>query len=126
MVAFGSSGPQLVADTGINGFTLQNGTPTILSWTAPNDGKMHRFTIFGILHCTVAETGGALNFNYEIPDGSSNPNTSMNAGGSAVGVFAAPGSTNDKLIQPGSTVLVQQTSALTAGAAVWWGQIWAI
>ena len=49
---------QLVATTGVNGFALQNGTPTILTWTPPNDGQVHRVLLIAQENVTVAETGG--------------------------------------------------------------------
>ena len=52
--------PRLVATTGVNGFMLQNATPNILSWTAPNDGNMHRLIVFATLHVTSSETGGKV------------------------------------------------------------------
>ena len=47
-----------VATTGPNGFALQNGTPTILEWTAPNDGKLHVVLTALLVVVTNPETGG--------------------------------------------------------------------
>jgi hypothetical protein len=118
--AFGA-GSQKVADTGPAGFALQNGTPAIpVSWTAPNDGQVHRATIICGLHITSPETGGAVQANTTLPDGTA-ANPQLFAGGGAAGVFAVSA---DRLVQAGSTVTLTQTSALSAGAALLWAQIW--
>lgn len=119
---FGAVPPlQLQATTGIGGFALQNATPTILSWTAPNDGNMHRFQIVGTLIVTSAETGGEVEILFTPPGGTQQAK-----------VFAspnvAPGTYNATIqagtIGPGTTVLLSQVTALTAGAASVTGEIW--
>jgi hypothetical protein len=117
---FSTLGLAKVADTGPNGFTLQNATPTILSWTAPNDGQAHTVIITSDLHVTTLEVGGQITFSVTFPDGSANAGVQVFAGGQAVGV---QGTIQGRLVQPGSTVTVQQASALTGGAAVSWHQI---
>jgi hypothetical protein len=112
---------QKVADTGISGFALQNGTPTILSFTVPNDGNPHTITFSAVKHVTVAETGGQIHFTFLTPDGASGTGTPFN-GGAGVGV-QIPGIAS-VVVQPGSTVSFVQSSALTAGASVVWIQAW--
>lgn len=111
----------LGASTGIAGFALQNATPNILSWTAPNDGLLHRVTCVEIKHCTVAETGGAVSMTFTGPDGSST-SVAVDAGGRGIGLFAS--STLDRLVQAGSTTTVAQSSALTAGTSLVWAELW--
>jgi hypothetical protein len=115
--------PGLVASTGIAGFNLQNATPGILTWNVPNDGALHRFMLTAIQHVTVAETGGAVTFSFTAPDGTAVNGVSAFAGGGGTGISAA---TTDRLVQAGTTVTLVQASALTAGAAILWAQIWGI
>ena len=99
----------------IAGFALQNGTPTIAEWTAPNDGNVHYVSVFGATAVTSAETGGAIKMTATAPNGTTG-NPSLDAGSNAVGLVAW--STHNLPVQPGSTTTVQQTSALTVGAAL--------
>ena len=115
---------QQVASTGLAGFALQNGTPNILTWAAPNDGQMHSLFILGMLRVTSAETGGAIASNGISPDGSTFVGFTNDAGGHAsAGHFEL--AALYVVVGPGSTFTLAQTSALTAGAAVLWAQIWA-
>lgn len=118
------TGLQLMATTGLAGFALQNATPTIQSWTAPNDGNLHRAQIFAVQHVVSTETGGGVQVVYTLPDGTvAAPHTAL-AGGAAAG----DGILQNNLcilVQAGTTVTVKQASALTAGAAVVWAEIWA-
>lgn len=102
-----------------NGFALQNGTPVILSWTAPNDGQLHRVSLFSTLDATSAETGGIISLTYTAPDG--NGGSAQIYPGGQTGVHT--GGVDMIVIKPGSTVSLVQT-ALTAGAAVLWAEIW--
>jgi len=111
---------QKVADTGAAGFALQNATPTILTWNIPNDGGSHVMLFAMTLHISSAETGGALGLNYTDPGGNAN-STVPAAGGAGIGNARQ---NNAVPVQAGTTVTLTQTSALTAGAAVVWAQIW--
>lgn len=110
-----------VATTGVNGFALQNATPTILTWVVPNDGQMHRFAVFGGVNVTSGETGGAIGVTYKYPDGTSSTDSLVNGGLSSghqlYNARLAP-------VQAGATVTVNQTSALTGGTASTWAEIW--
>lgn len=110
------------ADIGAAGTALQNGTPTFLTWNVPNDGNDHQFTVTSFLNVTLAETGGLVTCSYTGPGGSA---TSFNpqAGAQAAGVNAT---SNTRIAQPGTTVTVAQATALTAGAATIWAQIWGV
>lgn len=111
---------QLQAATPVAGFALQNGTPTILSWNVPNDGQLHFVLLPVNQEVVTLETGGAIGLTFTLPDGSIFT-TSVFAGGSAAGFS---GSTNTRFVQAGSVVTLAQTSALTAGSAKLWSQIW--
>lgn len=112
----------LVAATPAAGFALQNATPGILSWTAPNDGKLHRFAVVSSIDVTSGETGGLVIVTYQPPAGGFTPAQQVFAGG--LGAGTAPGATIEGIAGPGTTVFVNQTSALTAGAALVWAEIW--
>jgi len=103
------------------GFALQNGTPTILTWTVPNDGLTHRVMFIASLHVTSLETGGQVNASLSFPDGLANSPQlfagGLSAGGQGINAIV-------RVIQAGSTVTVAQQSALTGGAATLWCEIW--
>lgn len=116
-----------VANTDPGGFALQNATPTIVSWTAPADGQVHRVLLFAVLEVTTAETGGQVIITPVLPDGTPNTKT-LFAAGQGAGIFYPTSSSapQEFLIEGGSTFSVSQNSALTAGAAVVWAEIWAL
>jgi hypothetical protein len=113
----------IVATTGIAGFNLQNATPNILTWTAPNDGNLHRVSVFSSGHVTIAETGGQVSLAYVLPDGTNATHT-LFAANQAAGDLQ--GTAFLLAIQPGSTVAIKQLSALTVGAAIIWAELWAL
>lgn len=112
------------ADTGPAGFALQNATPVILTWTAPNDGNAHPVIVIASQYVTSAETGGAVSVSATVPNGNSGSPTLFSAG-HGTGLFP-PSSPIALIVEAGSTVTVQQSSALTAGAATVWAQIWGV
>lgn len=105
------------------GFPLQNGTPVIATWTAPNDGRQHRVVCYAGQHVLSATTGGQINLTFTGPDGGSPP----------VGIFPSglPGgytpSTNGPgyIVKAGTQVIVQQVAAVTVGAATLFLELWA-
>jgi hypothetical protein len=93
---------------------LINGTQTIVSYNVPNDGKQHAINLQAFQSVTVAETGGAVSISVTTGGNTFSP-ISLFPGGGATG----PTRTNFQLAaDPGTTVTVTQSSALTAGAAV--------
>lgn len=110
-----------VATTGTAGFALQNATPTILSWTAPNDGNAHVVAPFGNVHISSAETGGVISGTFTDPGGNSG-NAQLDAGGHGASTVTFNG--KQIMIGPGTTFSIVQT-ALTIGAATVWCSIWA-
>jgi len=118
MVAFGGLVQQASTDP-VNGFALQNATPTIISWTTPNDNQKHPFVIVATINVTSLETGGQVNGNFTIAGVAAAPQ--LTAGGSAAGI------TNPNyrggMADPNTVVSVTQQTALTAGAAVIFAQI---
>lgn len=118
---------RLVATTGLNGFALQNATPTILSWTPPNDGNMHRFLILPYYAVTVATTGGKITVTWTGPDNISRTNTLYNGTYGTTGAQPTVNSWIQETVgYPGTAVTIAQNTALTVGAAVLWAEIWAL
>ena len=112
------------ASTGPAGVALQNGTPTFLTWNVPNDGNLHYIIVISVVHVTVAQTGGAVQVVYQSPFvGAVNHFSQLIAGGLGTDTSGQGGTTISALVQPGSTVTVQQTSAQTAGTAQFWAAI---
>jgi len=113
---------RLVATTGIAGFALQNATPPIISWTAPNDGNMHRALLIAQENVTSALTGGQIAITGTDPDGTAFTFSAFPAGqGTGVHVSStAP----VFLMKPGTTLTLEQFSAATAGAGLVFAEIW--
>lgn len=110
-----------LAATAFAGYTLINGTGTILSWTAPNDGVMHRVLVMGTMHVSSAETGGTINLGVTLPDGTAGTFALFTAG---QGGGAHNMSFETYLVAPNTTVTITQASALTAGVAKAWFELW--
>jgi hypothetical protein len=108
-------GRLVVAATAVAGVSLINGTQTILSWTAPNDGKTHLVIPIVQVHVTSNETGGNIGTSWTLPDGSSVSNTPF-SGGANTGVFTS-GNLIPAVVGAGQAFNLTQSSALTAGAA---------
>jgi hypothetical protein len=119
----------LQAATPAAGYTLVNGTGTIISWTAPNDGQLHWVIVFGLGHVTSPQTGGQINISFTAPDGTAK-SAAYDGGGHGTGVFEPNngGGTGYPaiLVQAGSAVSVVQQTALTAGASLFWAGIWGL
>lgn len=119
-----------VATTGNSGVALVNGTPNILSWTAPNDGQLHRALIAITLVVTSNATGGALAL-FSHFNGTSAINATILSGGQSTGVYTQPatgayGATlSFLLLYGGDALTLQQYTALTGGAATVYAEIWA-
>jgi hypothetical protein len=111
----------LQATTGPNGYTLINGTGTVLSWTAPNDGNLHRFTVFAAMLVSTVETGGFIQMNYILPSGNAGHHTLFNQNLAVADYVPAVFVIT---VQPGSIVSITQTTALSAGASQMWAEIW--
>jgi hypothetical protein len=110
------------AATPVAGVALVNGTPSILTWTAPADGAQHRVSVLATLDVTSTETGGAVGVTVTAPDGTSGT-LSLFAGAHTAALYG-PVAPMDLIIESGSTVTIAQTSALTGGAATVWAEIW--
>jgi hypothetical protein len=113
----------VVATTDTPGFALQNGTPNIISWTAPNDGQMHRFMLNTTQVVSVLEVGGQVNLNWTNPDGTAFTPVQYGAG-NAVGAHSPSAQVNG-VCKSGQTVTLAQTTALTSGAVIVWAELWA-
>ena len=118
------SGLQLQAATPVAGFALQNATPNILTWTAPADGANHRAEIIGEVAISSGETGGQIQVQFTDPGGTSRTLQLVNGGlGSGVQVASFAGN-NSFVVKSGTAVNVNQSSALTGGAATAYLEIW--
>lgn len=119
-----TAGLRKLAGTGLPGYTLINGTGTIITATLPNDGNLHSCLIVASLFVSVTETGGVIAVTASTPDGAS-PTFTLISGNQAGGHF---GPTNPQFamqsIAPGGTISVTQFSALTVGAAILYAEIW--
>lgn len=111
----------LQAATPVGGFALVNGTPVILSWTPPNDGKVHRFMVIGHIIATGVPAGGQINANFTCPDGTGANRDLVSGYGAGFVDWFTHGLW---CCQAGQPVQVQEQSALTAGAAQIWAEIW--
>lgn len=109
----GAIGGLLAATPNPAGQALVNGTPTLLSWTAPNDGLIHRVLGIFSLVVTVLEVGGQILLAWTF-DGQA-LTSQLAAGGSTANVVQL---TFGKFIDPGTVISVNQNTALTAGTAV--------
>jgi hypothetical protein len=112
----------LLAATPAAGFALQNATPTILTWTAPNDGNLHRVIVVGELIVTSGQTGGAVSLEFTDPGGTARTRTVW-AGGLSSGYNNVPVGLL-QTVEAGTTVSVVQTSAQSGGAATTWSELW--
>lgn len=112
---------KLRAATGLDGYTLADGTGDIISWTAPDDGRPHRVTTMASLDVTSDETGGNIRVGWTYPDGDGDALLLCDGGQTAGNNEVAEWS---RIIKPGSTVTISQSVALTAGAATVWAEIW--
>ena len=96
------------------GVAMVNGAQTFATWNAPNDGKLHNFTVAGFVNTTVLEVGGGVNVNWTSNGQAQTFNVA--AGGAAVGLALIFLTTRS--CDPGTVVTVTQAAALTGGAAV--------
>jgi hypothetical protein len=86
---------------------------------------MHRFFVAVSFVVTSAETGGLLSCNYDDPGGNARSRQVI-AAGQAAGYYNGFQSTPSMptTCAGGVPVVLLQGSALTAGAAVLWAEIW--
>jgi hypothetical protein len=115
---------RLVAATGAAGYALADSTGPVISWTAPADGNLHRFIVFASAYCTSAETGGEIEITYTMPNGDA-VTVEVFSPNQAAGQIL-PDNATLFVLESGGTVSLNQTSALTAGAATMWAEIWAL
>lgn len=110
----------LQAATPVAGYGLVNSIGNVITWAAPNDGQLHRFMAIVTLDVTVATTGGQIQVNCTLPDGS-------NGSQQVIAPTQATGVKENSLlaiVQAGATVAVRQNSAMSAGTATLWAEIW--
>jgi molybdopterin-binding protein len=117
----------LVAATGTAGYALVNGTGTILSWTAPNDGQPHRVQIFANKIITGGtESGGAIQVAFTDLSGTSRTETIFPGGQTGFQVSSAPAALT-LLVKANTAVSITQSSNLTGAAtSTLYPEIWAL
>jgi hypothetical protein len=129
MVNYGPS-LQLKIATPAAGTALINGTPDILTWQAPNDGLLHRFVIFARLIVSADLTGGQIYVqlaNASLPHAGNGSGTEIWGSGKGGGdYFLNRDGVSDfkSILGPGETVKITQNTAVIAGAAVLYAEIW--
>jgi hypothetical protein len=121
--AWGAAGLTVQAATAAAGYALVNGTGNIITWTAPNDGLLHRAILISIMHVISGETGGQIQVTYTTPD-ATNQTSQLFAAGNTTGVFNPATGPSLLVIGAGTTVTIKQNSALTAGSSTLWAEIW--
>jgi hypothetical protein len=123
-VYFPSAVPVLQATTGSSGFTLLDSTPTLLTWSVPNDGQVHRVIVLGELVVTTTQAGGEVQLVFNDPAGNSRTE-SMWAGGLGVGANKVNGNCAF-MVGPDQTITLEQTSDQTSGSAIAYVDLWGI
>jgi hypothetical protein len=113
----GLTGMTLQATTGSAGVALINGTQVVVTWTAPTDGNLHVVAWSMLLHITSAETGGSMATGINGLYTAGN----LSSGGAGTGWSQYGGTAT---VPSGDTWFISQTTALTAGAAIAYAQIW--
>lgn len=103
------------------GYTYINGTGNIISYTFPNDGLTHRVLPSGELVVATTQTGGQIQMTYTSPDGVVRT-AQLDAGGHVNGTFTL--NNTSYTVAPNSTVTIKQNTALQAGAAVLYPELW--
>jgi hypothetical protein len=117
-----ASGLTKQAATPAAGFPLVNGTPTIISYTAPNDGNIHTAMVSITKVVTSTETGGQINIAFTV--GGQAQNLVLMGGANPPGViFTANAIRYLTMMDPNTTVTVSQSVALTAGASVVYAEL---
>jgi len=104
---------RILASTPGTGYTLVNGTGAVISWTAPNDGNVHFVTTAIQVVVTSGETGGQ----FQVATGSVAAVTIDAGGHGSAGSYTGSEGVSQAVL-PGQTVTVNQSTALTVGAAV--------
>jgi hypothetical protein len=113
--------------TGLTPYTFTTGGGNIsgLTWTAPNDGFMHRVVIFAYEIVTTTTVGGALNCTYTDPGNNLRSGQTLIAGNitAPANKGLAAGGTSF-LVYPDTAFTVTQ-AAMSSGAATGWVEGWA-
>ena len=118
------AGATIRASVAAAGYTLVNGTGTIISWTAATTGAAHYLLIPAVKDVTSNETGGSITLTATLPDGTAVSAVTVIGGGQSTGIYTSGGPQFSQIVvKDGTTVTIAQGSALTAGASVVWAAI---
>lgn len=115
-------GYTLQSQTAAAGFTLANSTNTIITWSVPNDGAIHHLLCSAYVFATATMTGGQINMSFTDQGGNVISGVDLVNGGTTTG----NANWNFQIfpVKAGTTVTISQGTALTAGAAKCWAEIW--
>lgn len=119
-----------LATTTSSGVALStSATQTILAWTAPSDGLMHRVTVFAQMHVTstLASGGAPVEITLTFPDaGSASKGTIFGTSSTAVGFYYLTNNSTPStfLIESGTTFSILQNSILSSGAGLVFAELW--
>lgn len=118
-----SSGLSLQASTGTTPYTLLSSgsvPQTILSWTAPTDGQLHRVVIIAMQHVATTQVAGNIDASFTDP-ASGTDSTFLLMGSLSSGYKNV---ISPLFIAQASTITVVQQTLLTSGAGTLWCEIW--
>jgi hypothetical protein len=101
----------------VNKVSLINGTQVLATVTVPNDGNNHVVDVLSCVDVTSTETGGAINCVATDAVSSHAQTVVLHAGGTT-GPALQAGLATRFVLGPNSTVVINQSSALSAGSAV--------
>lgn len=106
----------ITAETSATGVALINGTQTILSVTAPNDGKVHTLLAATFIKdISTALTGGTIILKWTT---AANQTATHTTTITSVGITAYSALTIESItVRADTTITLSQTTAVTAGAA---------
>jgi hypothetical protein len=110
---------QQAATTDAGVAMVASGTQTLATWTVPNDGNQHVAQLIASVQITTAGTGGTVIGLVTPPGGGSAAQPQLLAASQTQGNHIGAASA---IVEPGSTVTIEQSVALTAGGV---GTAWA-
>ena len=113
------------ATTGSNGFALQNGTPNIWTYTTPNDGQLHLLTLAAKLYVAGSMTGGVTGLGIqENSTGSFDYGNAVTSTEGGAGWYHFTNNVTPILVGPNTIVQLNQSTALTGGAATVYAELY--
>ena len=119
-----AANPAYQRQADLENYAQPDSSPTLLSWTAPNDGKNHGFYVTGTQHVASNLTGGAIAASFTDPQGGTGT-IYLIGNSNTAGTYAfADGAFGGAIIGPGTSVQLNQYEAVTAGSGTVSASIW--